>query len=189
MKKASLLYDSLPEGETILLLGQKVMIFVDGSNLLHSAIQAGVKLDYDKLRTVLVGDGRLVRAYWFGSYREGDKKQERFYEMLKKRLGYDVTIYKTQRRIDGRTGREYYREKGVDVALVTEMLQLGFLRAYDTCILVAGDADYARAVEVVKRQGLVVIVAAFRANLASRLIEVTPDKIVYLDDIIDHIKL
>ncbi|MFQ6095977.1 MAG: NYN domain-containing protein [Candidatus Bathyarchaeia archaeon] len=152
-------------------------------------MQASVKIDYEKLKTVLTGGGRLVRAYWFGSYREGDKKQEKFYEMLKKKLGYDVTIYRTQRRIDGETGKEYYREKGVDVALVTEMLQLGFLRAYDCCVLVGGDADYARAVEVVKRLGLIVVVASFRGSLASVLLDVPPDKAVYLDDIIDGIKL
>jgi len=44
-------------------------------------------------------------------------------------------------------------EKGVDVALASEMIYLAYQDAYDTAILVSADGDYVQAVEIVKRAG------------------------------------
>ncbi len=52
-------------------------------------------------------------------------------------------------------------EKGVDAALVTDLLSLAWQRAYDVAILVSGDADYIPAIEYVQSQGLKVINAAW----------------------------
>lgn len=55
-------------------------------------------------------------------------------------------------------------EKGVDAALVTDLLSLAWQRAYDVAVLVSGDADYIPAVEYVQAQGLKVINAAWRSK-------------------------
>ena len=55
-------------------------------------------------------------------------------------------------------------EKGVDAALVTDLLSLAWQRAYDVAVLVSGDADYIPAVEHVQAQGLKVINAAWRSK-------------------------
>lgn len=52
-------------------------------------------------------------------------------------------------------------EKGVDAALVTDLLSLAWQRAYDVAVLVTGDADYIPAVEYVQSQGLKIINAAW----------------------------
>jgi hypothetical protein len=52
-------------------------------------------------------------------------------------------------------------EKGVDAALVTDLLSLAWQRAYDVAVLVSGDADYIPAIEYVQSQGLKVINAAW----------------------------
>lgn len=52
-------------------------------------------------------------------------------------------------------------EKGVDAALVTDLLSLAWQRAYEVAILVSGDSDYIPAVEYVQSQGLKVINAAW----------------------------
>ena len=44
-------------------------------------------------------------------------------------------------------------EKGVDIALASEMIDLVYRNVYDTAILVSGDGDYVQAVETVKRAG------------------------------------
>jgi uncharacterized LabA/DUF88 family protein len=56
------------------------------------------------------------------------------------------------------------RSKGVDAALVTDLLSLAWQRAYDVAVLVSGDADYIPAVEYVQAQGLKVINAAWRSK-------------------------
>jgi NYN domain len=55
-------------------------------------------------------------------------------------------------------------EKGVDAALVTDLLSLAWQRAYDVAVLVSGDSDYIPAVEYVQSQGLKVINAAWPAH-------------------------
>lgn len=52
-------------------------------------------------------------------------------------------------------------EKGVDAALVTDLLSLAWQKAYEVAVLVSGDADYIPAVEYVQSQGLKVINAAW----------------------------
>lgn len=55
-------------------------------------------------------------------------------------------------------------EKGVDAALVTDLLSLAWQQAYDVAVLVTGDADYIPAVEYVQAQGLKVINAAWSSK-------------------------
>jgi uncharacterized LabA/DUF88 family protein len=55
-------------------------------------------------------------------------------------------------------------EKGVDAALVTDLLSLAWQRAYDVAVLVSGDADYIPAVEYVQEQGLKVINASWASK-------------------------
>jgi len=53
-------------------MDEKVMVFIDGSNL-HHAVERYAKtdssfvLDYKKLIETLVGGRRFVRAYYYGS--------------------------------------------------------------------------------------------------------------------------
>ena len=55
-------------------------------------------------------------------------------------------------------------EKGVDAALVTDLLSLAWQQAYDVAVLVSADADYIPAVEYVQAQGLKVINAAWKSK-------------------------
>jgi uncharacterized LabA/DUF88 family protein len=52
-------------------------------------------------------------------------------------------------------------EKGVDTALVTDLLSLAWQAAYDVAILVTSDADFIPAVEHVQAKGLKVVNAAW----------------------------
>jgi len=164
----------------------RFMIFVDGSNLLHSAMDAGhLRLHYVKLKDELTAGRTLVRPYFFGSYKEPiSQRQQDFFQSLKA-IGYEVYKVPTQPRQDD-SGHVFFREKGVDVALVTEMLYLCYNHAFDVCCLVGGDNDYVRAVEYVKMQGRRVEVAAFERSLGGKL-RVVADKVILLDGLIPKI--
>jgi len=53
------------------------------------------------------------------------------------------------------------REKGVDTAIVTDMLSLAWEKAYDAAVLVSSDADMVPCVERLQEKGLKVINAAW----------------------------
>lgn len=55
-------------------------------------------------------------------------------------------------------------EKGVDAAVVTDLLSLAWQDAYDVAILVSSDADYIPAVEHVQAKGLKVVNAAWKGR-------------------------
>ena len=70
-------------------------------------------------------------------------------------------------------------EKGVDIMLATDMLQLAWKDLYDTAVLVSGDADFAYAVKTVKDMGKFVEVACFEVNQSKDLVEIS-DSIIEL---------
>lgn len=164
----------------------RIMIFIDGSNLFHAckSFRSGFKIDYKKFRDVLVAGRKLIRAYYYGSFNPFDnevmERQKRFFHALEE-MGFEVVDRPLRKRDDNVT------EKGVDIALAVDMLSLGFQNAYDVAILVSGDADFIRAIEVVKYLGKRVEVAMFRNNLSSDL-KRKADKSILLDEIADKIE-
>jgi len=55
-------------------------------------------------------------------------------------------------------------EKGVDTAIVTDLLSLAWEGAYDVAILVTSDADFVPAVERVQERGLKVVNARWKGD-------------------------
>ncbi len=51
-------------------------------------------------------------------------------------------------------------EKGVDAAIVTDLLSLAFRQTYELAILVSGDADFIPAVDYVQGMGGVKVINA-----------------------------
>ena len=64
-----------------------------------------------------------------------------------------------------------FSEKGVDVALVTEMLVGAWDDVYDTAVLVSGDSDYVAAVRELIRHGKKVDVVSFLHSASRELME------------------
>ncbi len=166
----------------------RVMIFVDGSNLFHACEDLGVRIDYGKLKDLLTNakpDRRLIRAHFYGSTPKAKRpEQEAFYKKLQY-MGWEVKIYPL--RESGAEGR--LKEKEVDISLVTDMLLYGHRDLYDVAILVTGDKDYRPAIKAVKEMGKWVEVAAFEHAMAEELkLEVGIDNYINLDKLIDQIK-
>ena len=56
-------------------------------------------------------------------------------------------------------------EKGIDAAIITDLLSLAFDDNYDMGVLISGDADYAPAVEYIqKKTGKQIVQAYFKAH-------------------------
>ena len=109
----------------------RVMVFIDGSNLYHSLRDQLGRTDvyFEKFYRKLVGDRRLVRVYYYNALvdqtrdQQGYANQQRFLDRMR-RLPY----------LEVRLGRLIYRgwpgtppyEKGIDIKLATDMLVHGF---------------------------------------------------------------
>lgn len=161
-------------------MAKRVMIFIDGSNLYHSAKNVGIKVDYEKLKDVLAGDRDLIRPYLYCSDPH-IQAQTNFFNKLKY-IGYEVKTTELKK-----YGNEKPFEKGVDIMLTTDLLLYCAKDLYDIAILVTGDKDYIPAVKAVKEMGKRIEIAGFKCCTAKELV-LSADKFIPLDDYINEIR-
>ena len=156
----------------------RVAVFIDGNNLFHAARFHNIDIDYNKLLRILLGDGRLLRAFFYTGVDAGAERQQGFLLWMR-RNGFRVVQKELKTFYDGT------RKANLDVEIAVDMLSLA--GRYDTAVLVSGDEDFVYAVNAVAYKGCRVEVAGFRSNTAPRLIDVA-DFFIDLGDIADLIR-
>jgi len=164
----------------------RVMVFIDGSNLYHSlkAIFKRTDIVMGKLAEKLLEKRRLIRVYYYNA-RVGRKEEpERYQHQQAFFNSVSSTPY-----FELRLGRLVYvnwphsppYEKGVDIQLATDLLTHSFKNNFDTAILVAGDSDFVGAIQAVKDNGKNVEVALFGKERTSRPLRDVADKVIEMD--------
>ena len=164
----------------------RVMIFIDGSNLYHSlkAYFQRTDIDMGKLADKLLERRRLIRVYYYNARvglreePERYKRQQAFFNSVAQAPYFELKL-----------GRLVYAgwpnsppyEKGVDIMLATDLLTHSFKNNYDIGILVAGDADYVGALQAVKDNGKNVEVALFGKESTSRALREVADRVHTMD--------
>jgi uncharacterized LabA/DUF88 family protein len=156
----------------------RVAVFIDGNNLFHAARFHNIDIDYNKLLRVLMGDGRLLRAFFYTGVDAGAERQQGFLLWMR-RNGFRVVQKELKTFYDGT------RKANLDVEIAVDMLSLA--GRYDTAVLVSGDEDFVYAINAVAYKGCRVEVAGFRSNTAPRLIDVA-DFFIDLGDIAEMIR-
>ena len=156
----------------------RVAVFIDGNNLFHAARFHNVDIDYNKLLRVLLGDGRLLRAFFYTGVDVGAERQQGFLLWMR-RNGFRVVQKELKTFYDGT------RKANLDVEIAVDMLSLA--GRYDTAVLVSGDEDFVYAVNAVAYKGCRVEIAGFRSNTAPKLIDVA-DYFIDLGEIADKVR-
>ena len=164
----------------------RVMIFIDGSNLYHSlkAFFNRTDLDIGKFCQKLIEKKRLVRVYYYNAIVGLKQEPERYRHQQAFFSSVQATPY-----TELRLGRLVYNnwpstppyEKGIDIMLTTDLLTHSFKRNYDVAILVAGDTDYVGAIQAVKNNGQNMEVALFGKESSSRPLRDVADRVLTID--------
>ena len=165
---------------------ERVMIFIDGSNLYHSLKTYFKRTDLDigKFCQKLFEKRRLIRIYYYNA-RVGLREEPQRYRDQQKFFDGVTSIPYTELRL----GRLVYSnwpnsppyEKGVDILLATDMLTHAFKNNYDVAVLIAGDNDYVGAIQAVKDNGKNVEVALFGKERTSLQLRTVSDKIITIN--------
>ncbi len=97
----------------------KTIVYFDNSNIFHSQMNAGWKIDAEKLQARLGQHGPIWQVYFFGAVTEPPRyMQTAFYRTLKEKLPWETLILplgqKTVRCLKCSQNRRTYTEKGVD---------------------------------------------------------------------------
>ena len=156
----------------------RVAIFIDGSNFYHALKNKfGVtSVDFEALGQKLShSDRRLLRVYYYNAAKqqqddpEGD--QQRFFAALGKVSYLEVRLGRLERRDTGVRNLDPEKrkqaeealgvalpdytlvEKGVDIKVAVDMVEMARKDIYDVAVLVTGDGDFAPAVNAVKDMG------------------------------------
>jgi uncharacterized LabA/DUF88 family protein len=162
---------------------ERVAVFIDGANLLH-----GIKQDFDRIDinfepfvAKLVNGRSLTRTYYYTALPDQTRdperytKQQKFLNALQRKPYFSVVLGRLEIR-----GNGVYVEKGVDISLAIDLLDLAYHQTYDTAIIISGDGDFANAVKIVQRMGKHVENASTRSCLSYHL-QQTCDKTIILD--------
>ncbi len=164
----------------------RVMIFIDGSNLYHSLKKffGRVDIDMGKFCNRLLGKRKLIRIYYYNAKVGRREEPERYKDQQAFFASVEAVPY-----TELRLGYLVYInwpsippfEKGVDVQLATDILTHSFKNNYDTAILVAGDNDYVGALQAVKDDGKHVEVALFGKERSSHQLRDVADRVIAMD--------
>src|SRR5438132_1810242 len=147
---------------------QRVSIFVDGANMYYAQKKLGW---YSDLRKVVQFFGRdagnvVSEAYYYtGADTQTKNRDSAFHEYLMY-SGYTVRTKAIKQMVDDTTG-EIVEKANLDIELVIDMFNTVTL--YDTCILMSGDSDFERALELVRTKGKRIAVVAHPEMTAREL--------------------
>lgn len=149
---------------------QRVGIFVDVSNLYHSAKNLyGARVNFKEILKVAADERQLIRAIAY-AVKGNNAEEEQFFGALEN-AGFEVKTKDLQVFVDGTKKADW--DVGLTVDAITLAGQL------DSVVLVSGDGDYVPLVEYLRvSKGCMVQVVSFGKTTSVRLIEAADD---YLD--------
>jgi len=156
----------------------RVVIFIDGSNLYH-ALRSNFRrhdLNFTEFAKTLCGSRRLFRIYYYNVLQdpiqrpEGYREQQEFLDILRKTPYLEVRLGGTK------VAQGIPVEKGIDIMLATDLLYFAWNDSYDVALLVSGDADFAYALQAVKNMGKHVEVAYFESSVSKDLLNVADNR-------------
>lgn len=141
---------------------ERVVIFIDGSNMYHLVKRLlpkkkMINFNFEKFVNFIAQDNKLVRAYYYTSpldrkfNEETYMKQQQFFDKLRRITNFELTLCRMQKvKIDGKI---IYQVKEDDIHLAVDMVKLAYNNAYDRAILISSDGDFVPAIVAVKQIG------------------------------------
>ena len=170
----------------------KVAVFIDGGYLDHLRDHRNLgRLDLEKLVHSVVGEGELLRAYYYTCMpflskppteeeRSRYAKKDQFLSVVRRLPRFEVRLGKIQR-----IGDEV-RQKRVDILLAIELVSLAWKRNIDWAVVVAGDSDFVPAVEQAKDAGVVVRLLYFHESCHDELLDAVDERVEITQDMVDR---
>jgi uncharacterized LabA/DUF88 family protein len=141
----------------------KVGIFVDVPNLIYAAERRKIDLDFGRVLEFFTRDRQLVRATAYAPITDDPQAKLESQRFAHYFIGhpYRLVTKPLKRFADGSMKANFDIELAVDILTMSERL--------DVVVLMSGDGDFVRVVELVESRGVRVEVAAFAEAAAGEL--------------------
>jgi uncharacterized LabA/DUF88 family protein len=141
---------------------ERVGVFVDVANLLYSARNMRINIDFGKLLDFLRGNRRLVRAHAYAPTSPQPGEDQMFLQAVKG-LGYRITTKNYKTFASGA------RKADLDLDLCMDVVRLVDSKAVDSIVLVSGDSDFMPMLDYCSDHGVRVEIAAFDESMSATL--------------------
>ncbi|GIV19770.1 MAG: NYN domain-containing protein [Armatimonadota bacterium] len=164
----------------------RVSIFVDGANMYYAQKRLGWFIDFRKVLHFFgpAQNNVISEAYYYtGADSATLARDIRFHEYLMY-SGYIVRTKNIKQVIDDATG-EIVEKANLDVELVIDMFNT--VNLFDMCVLMSGDGDFERALELLRCKGKRVAVVAHPDMTARELRNVVGRNYFDLREMAPHI--
>ncbi|MDE1766371.1 MAG: NYN domain-containing protein [Thaumarchaeota archaeon] len=165
----------------------KSAIFIDGAYLAKLSSQ-DKRWDFKKLIDKLTEGTYRLRTYYYNCLPFVDHpskpdqtelftRMKSFFDALSKIPRFQVKLGRLQR-----IGDEF-TQKGVDMKLGVDLVQLSLSGQIDKAIILASDSDFAYAIEKARDSGVVIVLAHFSESTVNEDLLKTIDEEILLDDL------
>jgi uncharacterized LabA/DUF88 family protein len=144
----------------------RISVFVDAANLFYVQHRLGWHVNPQRLLDHIVGADELADAFWYTGVRSpADQEQEKFLRWLT-HAGYTVRRKPIKSFVNVERGGTV-EKANLDVELVMDMITTS--DTFDKAVLVSGDGDFERVVELLRARGKRVAVYSIDAVIAFEL--------------------
>jgi uncharacterized LabA/DUF88 family protein len=157
---------------------ERVGMFVDVPNVIYAAERRGISLDFGKVLDYFTKGRELVRATAYAPISDDPSAKLESQRFAHHFIGhpYRLVTKPLKRFADGSMKANFDIELAVDILTMSDRL--------DVVVLMSGDGDFRRVVELVASRGVRVEVVAFGESVAQELKGVAD---LYID-LADHLK-
>jgi uncharacterized LabA/DUF88 family protein len=141
----------------------RVGIFVDVPNLIYAAERRNITIDFGKVLDYFTRDRDLVRASAYAPITDDPQAKLESQRFVQHFVGhpYRIITKPLKRFADGSMKANFDIELAVDILTMSDRL--------DVVVLMSGDGDFRRVVELIASRGVRVEVAAFGETASSEL--------------------
>jgi uncharacterized LabA/DUF88 family protein len=140
-------------------------VFVDAPNVVYAAESARVPIDYGRMLDFLGRGRELVHAIVYAPVTEESGYRFEGQRFVAPFLGkgYKLVTKPLKRFPDGTAKGNFDIELAIDIVTMSQRL--------DVVILISGDSDFSRLIELIQSRGVRVEVVAFAANVSWELVQ------------------
>jgi len=164
-------------------LRQRAIIFIDHANLFYNIENLQIRIDYKKFKEILTRGDHLVGAFMYmGIPDQVYPKKQRFLKYLTSQ-GYVIQARPIKEIAEGKK-----MQKGLDIFIYRDIVELADEDTYDKAILVSGDSDFIEIVRKLRELEKAIEIWSFKRSLSHELLtEVGNENVYFINEILGDI--
>ncbi len=168
------------------------VVFIDAGYILELSKLMNRRIDFLKLSNELTtGTDRIKTIFYDSLPIQGTtlgnslySARQRFHSKLRSLKDFEVKLGRLQQI------NEKFVQKGVDMRLGIDLVQMSMKKQIDKAIIITADSDFEYAVEKAQESGVKVFLAYFPiSKINSKFLKSVNDRIPLTDDLLEKCKL